>query len=189
MGKKFCNENIHWADFSAQKTIEKFPNEKIYNVASGITPSGFIHVGNFREVITTELVRRALEDKGQKTKFIYSWDSYDRLRKIPDNISKEFEKYMGQPVGFVKCPFKKEKSYADNFIKTFEEDVKNFGFEHIVFQKQHKLQTSGIYFESIKKVLQNKKKIIEILNKYRSDDKKLDETYWPITIYDEHTLK
>ena len=189
MSKKLCQKNIHWADFCAQKTLDSFPNEEVYTVASGITPSGFIHVGNFREVITSEIVKRALEDKGKKTKFLYSWDSYDRFRKVPSDVPEEFEKYIGMPVGVIPSPFSENKTYADEFIQTFEEDVKDFGLDDIDFQKQHKLQTSGIYSESIKKVLQNKEKIIEILNRYRSEDRKLDSSYWPFEFYDRDTKK
>ena len=42
-------ENVHWADHSAQRVIETFPNEKVYTVASGITPSGIVHVGHFEK--------------------------------------------------------------------------------------------------------------------------------------------
>jgi lysyl-tRNA synthetase class 1 len=193
MKTNFKNIDIHWADFSAQKTIDNFPNEEIYNVASGITPSGFIHIGNFREVITTELVRRALEKKGKKTKFYFSFDSYDRFRKIPKELkNKNFEKYIGEAVGFIPNPFEEEencKSYGDFFIKTFIEDVKNFGLKNIEFQKQHLIQTSGIYSNDIKKILQNKNKIIDILNKFRNEETQLTYDWWPIDIYDDETKK
>ncbi len=178
-------ENVHWADFSAQKVIDTFPNEKEYTVASGITPSGYIHIGNFREVITTELVRRALVRKEKKTRFIYSWDSYDAFRKVPKDIPQEWSKYLRMPDAFVPNPFG-EGSYADEFIKTFEEEVKVFNFP-VEFLKQHELQTSGIYADSIMKVMVERKKVIDALNKYR--DEPLPDTWMPIDIYDDETGK
>ena len=178
-------ENVHWADNSAQRTIDKFPNEKEYTVASGITPSGYIHIGNFRELITTEMVRRALTEKGKKVKFIYSWDSYDAFRKVPEDVPKEWEKYLRMPDGEVPNPFG-EGSYAQEFMKTFENEISIFNFP-IDFQNQYELQRSGIYANSIKKVLNNKHKVINALNKYR--DEPLPDTWMPIDIYDNETKK
>ena len=74
---------IHWADLAAENLINAKDQDK-YTCASGITPSGKVHIGNFREAITTELVTRALKDKGKKVRFIYSWDDMmylERYRK------------------------------------------------------------------------------------------------------------
>lgn len=180
-------ENVHWADNSAQRVIEQFPNEIEYTVASGITPSGYIHIGNFREVITSEMVRRALMDKGKKVRFLYSWDSYDAFRKVPNDVPTEWSQYLRMPVGQVPSPFG-EGTYGEHFIKLFEDDVKVFNFP-IIFQKQHEIQTSGDYADSIKKVLQNKQIVIDALNKYRGEDQQLPSTWMPIDLYDDESKK
>ena len=54
----------HWADQAAAKTLAAHPNAQVITVAAGITPSGVVHVGNFREVMTVDLVARALRDRG-----------------------------------------------------------------------------------------------------------------------------
>ena len=68
----------YWADQIAENLI-KSRNKKSFTVASGITPSGTIHFGNFREIITTDIVARALRAAGANVRFIYSWDDYDRF--------------------------------------------------------------------------------------------------------------
>lgn len=65
--------------------------------ASGISPSGSVHIGNFREIITTYFVVRALQKLGKNTRFIFSWDDFDRFRKVPKNIDSSYEKYIGMP--------------------------------------------------------------------------------------------
>src|SRR3989344_609608 len=97
-------KEIHWADLAAENLINAQDKEK-YVCASGITPSGIVHMGNFREVITTDLVVKALEKKGKKVRFIYSWDDYDRFRKVPKNFPSEFEKYLGMPLSEIPDPF------------------------------------------------------------------------------------
>ncbi|MBU1111697.1 MAG: lysine--tRNA ligase, partial [Nanoarchaeota archaeon] len=67
----------HWTDIIADKIIREKGDKKSYTVAAGITPSGVVHIGNFRETITVDLVRRALIKRGKKVRFIYSWDDYD----------------------------------------------------------------------------------------------------------------
>ncbi|MFT4243871.1 MAG: lysine--tRNA ligase [Candidatus Woesearchaeota archaeon] len=182
-------ENVHWADNSAQRVLDKFPNEEVYTVASGITPSGYIHIGNFREVITTEIVRRALVDKGVQTKFIYSWDSYDAFRKVPNDVPSNWDRYLRMPVGSVPNPFESEvESYGEHFIKLFEEETQPFHFP-IEFQKQHEIQTSGVYADSIKQILNSKDIVIEELNKYRGEDQQLPPTWWPLDVYDDVTQK
>ena len=82
-------KDIHWADKAAENLIHRNPKKKLFTLAAGISPSGTIHIGNFRDLITAESVSRALKDKGKKVRFIFSWDDYDRLRKIPKNVSDE----------------------------------------------------------------------------------------------------
>ena len=102
---------VHWADINAEKIVREKgappdrPHEH-YTCASGITPSGTVHIGNFREIISVELVVRALRDRGYRARFIYSWDDYDVFRKVPGNIPnrKEFEQYLRMPITLVPDP-------------------------------------------------------------------------------------
>src|SRR5688572_30036054 len=76
----------HWADKTAEELIEKHPGKATFVCASGISPSGVVHIGNFREAITVDFVVRALKDRDKKVRFLYSWDDYDALRKVPANL-------------------------------------------------------------------------------------------------------
>ena len=38
--------DYHWADKAAQEVIDR-EDKEIYVLASGITPSGVVHIGNF----------------------------------------------------------------------------------------------------------------------------------------------
>lgn len=178
-------EKFFWADAIADRIIKERGKKKEYVCASGITPSGTIHIGNFREVITTELVVRALKDKGEKVRFIYSWDDFDRFRKVPKNIKKDFEKYVGMPVSDVPSPFGKG-SYAQYFEKEFEEQLKKVGVK-AEFIYQSEMNKKCKYASLIKVALDKKDVIIKILNKYRKEP--LTENWWPIAIYCEKCKK
>jgi lysyl-tRNA synthetase class 1 len=179
-------EKFYWADQVADKIIKERGKKKEYVCASRITPSGTIHIGNFREVITSELVIRALRDKGKKAKFIFSWDDYDRFRKVPANVPKNYEGYIGMPISEIPSPFAKGKSYARYFEEEFQIQLKKVGVEpefvqHSVMNKKCK------YTKLIKIVIKKRKEIMKILNKYRKEPLKKD--WMPITIYCEKCKK
>ena len=104
----------HWADQTAEKIIRERGDLDVYTCASGITPSGTVHIGNFREIISVDLVVRALRDRGKKVRFIYSWDDYDVFRKVPQNMPKanQLADYLRFPITMVPDPFDRDDSYA-----------------------------------------------------------------------------
>jgi len=179
-------EKFFWADAIADKIIKERGKKKEYICASGITPSGTKHIGNFREVITTDLVVRALKDKGKKVRFIYSWDDFDRFRKVPSNVPKKFEKYIGMPVSEIPSPFKKEMSYAEYFEKEFEKSLEKVGIKP-EFIRQSIMSKKCKYASLIKLAIEKKDEIEKILNKYRKEP--LSKDWIPLTIYCEKCKK
>ncbi len=176
-------EKFFWADQIADEIIKR--KKKEYVCASGITPSGTIHIGNFREVITTDLVVRALRDKGKKVRFIYSWDDYDRFRKVPSNVPKGFEEYIGMPVSEVPSPFGKG-SYAEYFEKHFEKSLEKVRIKP-EFIRQNLMHKKCKYVKLIKTALDNISKIKKILNKYRKEP--LAKDWYPFEVYCERCKK
>ncbi|MFQ6009679.1 MAG: lysine--tRNA ligase [Candidatus Aenigmatarchaeota archaeon] len=181
-------EEMFWADQMARKVIKERGEKSKYVVAAGITPSGTIHIGNFREMITVELVARALKSAGKQVRFIYSWDNYDRIRKIPANVPKreELEKYMGQPVVDVPDTFGCHKSYAEHMEKDVADALPVVGIMP-EFISQSKMYRDCVYAEEIKTCMLAKEKIREVLNKFRKEP--LPETWFPLHIYCEKCKK
>jgi lysyl-tRNA synthetase, class I len=181
---------MNWAENHARKIIEKFPNQDIYICASGITPSGFIHIGNFREYFTVELVSNELKKLGKNVRHIHSWDNFDPLRKVPKNIpeerKEEFKNYIGMCITDVPDPFNKEKSYADYFINKFENELKLIGCS-AEFLDQEKIYRSCKYKDKIKIALNKKEEIKEIYNRFRTEP--LRDNWWPVTLWCEKCNK
>ena len=178
-------EKFFWADAIADKIIKESGKKKEYVCASGITPSGTIHIGNFREVITTDLVVRALKDKGKKVRFIYSWDDFDRFRKVPANVNKSYEKYIGMSVSDVPSPFGKG-SYAEYFEKEFEKSLEKVGIKP-EFIRQNIMNKKCKYAPLLKIALEKKEVIMKILNKYRKEP--LSKDWYPFAVYCEKCKK
>ena len=78
---------MHWSEEIAQKIIERNPNKEEYVCAAGISPSGSVHIGNFRDIATSLFVVKALTKMGKKAKLLFSWDEFDRMRKVPANVA------------------------------------------------------------------------------------------------------
>ena len=173
---------MFWADQTARKIIKEKGNKKKYVCAAGITPSGVIHIGNCREIMTVDLVSRALKDLGKDVRFIYSWDDFDRLRKIPKNIpnQKEMEKYLMKAIVDIPDPWRCHRSYAEHFEKAVEDVLPKVGIKP-EFIYQNEMFRKCAYVKEIKQVLENRDKIRNILNKFRKEP--LAENWNPVRIY------
>lgn len=177
-------EAVHWADIYAEKVIREKGDKELYVCASGITPSGTVHIGNFREIISVELVVRALRERGKKVRFIYSWDDYDVFRKIPANMPQPqmLERFLRQPITLTPDPFGTEESYARHNEREIEELLPTFGIEPEYIYQAAAYRRSA-YAAGIRTALQHRDRIRGILNEYRNKEKLLPEGWWPVTVF------
>ena len=115
----------HWADQMADKIIRERGDLPLYTCASGITPSGTVHIGNFREIMTVDLVVRALKSRGKNVRFIYSWDDYDVFRKVPANMPDPeiLQNYLRFPITMVPDTTKRNENYARHHEVDIEQEI------------------------------------------------------------------
>ena len=85
---------MHWAEEIAERLINENPNKECFVCAAGISPSGSVHIGNFRDIATSYFVVKALLKKGKKAKLLFSWDDFDRLRKVENSIEEIHQKFQ-----------------------------------------------------------------------------------------------
>lgn len=180
---------MHWSEEIAERIIKRNPNKEEYVCATGISPSGSIHIGNFRDIATSYFVVRALRKKGKKAKLLFSWDEFDRLRKVPVNVAavnSDMEKYIGCPYVDVENPFKESdaSSYADYFEKEFESSIGEFGID-MDYRHQAEMYRSGKYTKYILEALEKRGQIFDILDRHRTQKAKEGEreNYYPVSIY------
>ncbi len=179
---------MHWSEEIAKQIIERNPNKEEYVCAAGISPSGSIHIGNFRDIATSYFVVKALRRMGKKAKLLFSWDEFDRFRKVPVNVAKiddDMEKYIGMPYVDVKNPFDDDcENYAVHFEKEFESSMKKFGIE-MDYRYQAEMNRSGKYAEHVIHALKMRGRIFEILDSFRTQEAEEGEKerYYPVSIY------
>ena len=180
----------HWADEAAAKIIFEKGEKELYTCASGITPSGSVHIGNFREIISVELVVRALRDMGKKVRFIYSWDDYDVFRKVPENMPKqdELKNCLRLPITKVPDPWERNSSYARHHEADVENALPKAGITpEYLYQAQN--YRSSRYAKSIRRALEKRGELREILDKFRDDAHKIKGQWWPVSVFCEKCNK
>ncbi len=178
----------HWADLAAEKIIREKGDKPRYVCASGITPSGTVHIGNFREIISVDLVARALRDRGRAVRFIYSWDDYDVFRKVPENMPNReaLAKYLRQPITTVpdprtiEAPVTADSNYARANEKELEALLPAVGIEPEYLYQAARYCASA-YAEGIRRALEKKEPIREILNDHRTEP--LPAQWLPVSVF------
>ncbi len=189
---------MHWSEEIAQRIIERNPNKEEYVCAAGISPSGSVHIGNFRDVATPLFVVKALQKMGKKAKLLFSWDEYDRCRKIPANVQavvgNTYDKYIGCPYVDIPDPWGCHENYAAHFEEEFLNSIKPFGIE-LDCRYQAQMYRSGKYQKDILESLQKRGEIFEILDSFKTKDTTKSaeelkaehdaekEKYYPVSIF------
>ena len=181
---------MHWSQSLALEVIKRNPDKDEYVCATGISPSGSIHIGNFRDVATSYFVVVALQKLGKKARLIHSWDNYDRLRKIPANVAKaaaDMDRYIGCALADVPNPFKDDDdapSYAAYFEGEFTESLEAFGIKPD-YKHQADMYRAGAYLSEILLALRERGRIFDILDSFRTQDAQEGEreNYYPVAVY------
>jgi lysyl-tRNA synthetase class 1 len=131
-------------------------------VASGISPSGPIHMGNLREVFTTHLVAEALRRRGREVVHLHSWDDYDRFRKVPAGVDPSFDRYVGMPLAAIPDPTGGAGSYAEHFMDELRASLDVIGIT-MTERRQSQLYPAGVYNASIRRAMDERGPVFDAL--------------------------
>ncbi len=189
---------MHWSEEIARKLIERNPNKEEYVCAAGVSPSGSVHIGNFRDLATPLFVVKALQKLGKKARLLISWDEYDRCRKIPANVQavvgSDYDRYIGCPYVDIPDPWGCHENYAKHFEEEFLRGIEPFGIE-LDCRYQAEMYRSGKYTPDIIESLQKRGEIFEILDSFKTKDPSKSEeeqkaehdrekaAYYPVSIF------
>jgi lysyl-tRNA synthetase class 1 len=139
--------------------------------ASGLSPSGPIHLGNLREVMTPHLVADEIRRRGYECVHILSWDDYDRFRKVPAGVDPSWAEHIGKPLTAVPAPPGSAcANWAEHFKAPMIAALAELGVE-VLSISQTARYTSGVYREQILLAMRERDQIDAILDRYRTKDK------------------
>ncbi|MEV4619831.1 lysine--tRNA ligase [Asanoa sp. NPDC049573] len=160
---RFADEVIAEADRRA-------PGKPIV-CASGLSPSGPVHLGNQRELMTPHLVADEIRRRGREVRHLLSWDDFDRFRKVPAGIDPSWAEHIGKPLTAVPAPAGSEyPNWAEHFKAPLMAAMTRLGIE-VTPISQTAMYTSGAYRAQILHAMSQRAKIDEVLGRYRTKKK------------------
>lgn len=167
-------ETTDWVSRFADEVIEeserRSPGKPVV-VASGLSPSGPIHLGNLREVMTPHLVADEVRRRGHEVRHLISWDDYDRYRKVPAGVAgvdESWSEHIGKPLTSVPAPAgSAHPNWAEHFKAAMVASLAELGvtFDGISQTAQY---TSGVYREQILHAMRHRADIDAVLAQYRT---------------------
>ncbi|MEE1798200.1 MULTISPECIES: lysine--tRNA ligase [unclassified Streptomyces] len=164
-----------FADDVIAEAERRAPGTKpVVVVASGLSPSGPIHLGNLREVMTPHFVADEIRRRGYEVRHLISWDDYDRYRKVPAGVpgtDPSWAEHIGKPLTSVPAPAGSAyPNWAEHFKAAMTEALAELGvtYDGISQTEQY---TSGVYREQILHAMRHRADIDAILDRYRTKDK------------------
>ncbi|TDE90028.1 lysine--tRNA ligase [Occultella glacieicola] len=138
--------------------------------ASGISPSGPVHLGNLREVMTPHLVADEIRRRGVEVEHIISWDDFDRYRKVPavEGVDESYAQHIGKPLTAVPAPKgSPHDSWAAHFRAEIEDGLAQLGITYRGIS-QTEQYTSGAYVEHVLFAMSQRAEIDRVLAQYRT---------------------
>ncbi|MFF8928212.1 lysine--tRNA ligase [Streptomyces longwoodensis] len=170
-------ETTDWVSRFADEVIEaserRAPGKPVV-VASGLSPSGPIHLGNLREVMTPHLVADEVRRRGYQVRHLISWDDYDRYRKVPagvPGVDETWSEHIGKPLTSVPAPQgSPHPNWAEHFKAAMAASLTELGVEYDGIS-QTAQYTSGVYREQILHAMKHRADIDAVLAQYRTKAK------------------
>lgn len=159
-----------WIERAADRVIEYARPAAGARVvcASGVSPSGPIHLGNLREVMTAHLVAEELRARGFDAVHLHSWDDYDRFRKVPAGLDERLAEHVGRPLSIVPDPCGEHDCYASHFIDVFRRSLAGLGVAMREVRQSTRYPV-GVYNAAIRAAMDRRGPIFDVLSHFQTD--------------------
>ncbi|MFI9359278.1 lysine--tRNA ligase [Streptomyces lydicus] len=168
---RFADEVIAEAERRAAGKVAPGASAPVIVCASGLSPSGPIHLGNLREVMTPHLVADEIRRRGYAVRHLISWDDYDRYRKVPagvPGVDASWAEHIGKPLTSVPAPAGSSyPNWAEHFKAAMADALAELGVEYDGIS-QTEQYTAGTYREQILHAMKHRGQIDAILGQYRT---------------------
>ncbi|HUD10311.1 MAG TPA: lysine--tRNA ligase [Candidatus Saccharimonadales bacterium] len=176
---------MQWLNSVVNEILNRFPEDEII-VSSGVSPSGTYHLGTLREVLTAEAITYELKKRLRKARHIHVVDDLDIFRKVPINVSSEFEQYLGKPLCDIPAPDGSSQSYADFYLQDLLRASDELHLEMDII-RAHEKYRAGFFTEAIEKALEGIVAIKQIFEAISGH--KVDKEWSPIQVIEDGYLK
>ena len=167
MARGKSGDPVDWVTRAADAAVRHAGEGKVVTVSSGISPSGPVHLGNLREVLTVHFVADELARRGVPVRHLHVWDDYDRFRKVPAGVDESWNEHIGRPLSAVPDPTGEYPSWAERFKAPLLDALGEMGVEMEQISQTERY-TSGHYRESVLKAVRRRDDIEAVMARYRT---------------------
>ncbi len=143
---------MHWADVEAGE----LESEKSL-IATGEAPSGPIHLGHIREVLTGEAISRS--SNGELLLIV---DSIDPLRRSYPFLDDSYDAHIGKPLSDIPCLCGDHENYAEHFMDPFLRSLEELGVD-LKVEYAHEMYARGDYEEVNRRIIRERDKVAKII--------------------------
>lgn len=175
---------MHWAD-SIAKALSHRGDKHV--IASGITPSGEFHIGHLREILTSDIIKRACITLELDVEFVFFVDDADPLRKVYSFLDNSYEAYIGHQLANIPPPdengipdlerFEQGISYAQHFLEPFKKSLQMLGVEIDQYIYNYDAYKSEKFSDVSRTACNRADEIREIIE--RVSGRELDSNWFP----------
>ena len=166
-----------WYDKTAAKIIEREKrlnrSLELIRTESGLGASGIPHIGSFSDCARSYAVTLAIQEQGFKSEYVAFADDLDGLRKVPAGLPKSLKKYLGYPVTSIPDLEGCHGSFGEHITSLLLEALDISGIKY-TFMSAKKVYESGLLNDEIKIILDNAKKVGEIVKEEVGQEKFVD---------------
>ena len=156
-----------WVTRAADDAIRHTGEGNLVTCASGISPSGPIHLGNLREFLTVHFVAEEIRRRGVPVRHLHSWDDYDRFRKVPVGVDPAWDEHIGRPLSAVPDPEGEYPSWAERFKEPLRRALAEMGCQMQEVSQTERYR-AGAYREQILTAVRRRHEIDAVLGRYRT---------------------
>lgn len=173
-----------WMENIAQRILKEFPARRCYHCQCGLSTTGPAHFGNYREIVITYAVARAIQRTGNKADILLSFDDYDRYKKLATGTPENYKQYIGKPCCKIPSPHDTSVSYAQYYETCTLNNLDSLSIPVHPMRQQEKYEEQ-IYRQELRRVLLHRAKIFNIISSYKtqsySDEERIN--FMPVTVY------
>ncbi|TXT57659.1 MAG: Lysine--tRNA ligase [Candidatus Thorarchaeota archaeon] len=159
--------NIHWIKDVVDEVLARNVDE--YVLSTGKSPSGSIHIGFVRELITSNVIKRELKDLGKKSRSLFVVDDYDPVRAFPPSVSLSLDEWVGVPYCDIPDEFGCCDSFGAHWANELIQTFPDFGLDPEIIWTS-KLYETPEMLEAVRICLKETEIIREIMIKYVASD-------------------
>ncbi len=167
-----------WYDKTAAELIEREKklgrSLEMIRTESGLGASGFPHIGSLGDALRNYAVALGVRNQGYNAELIAFSDDKDGLRKVPAGLPEEMEKWLGYPVSSIPDDFGDcHTSFGSHMTSLLLEALDIVGADYR-FMSGNKVYQDGILNQEIMTLLENNKKVGEIIKEEIGQEKYME---------------